>query len=349
MNEIAVRTNQGEYYAGETVYGVIYLKVATADFQAKVQLQISGIEQCEYTPVEGDDWSITHPDDCLRNPYEDRVMSNPVEIFAPKEPLLVGSYKFPFHYKLKPGLPSSTFISSPRDNWQGSVIYKVIASASSELIDTQSFVCLGRRREDIVIIGYSHDTMIKTCFCYERGRISLNAELDKTVYRTGETMKLTVNVNNKSSELTKAVKCSLRRTVKLHGVWVPPNYPQKAAEPSLIYDSASSIGNRRVQEEVEINAEEVKCNVLGTASPKENRTWVIDMHLATEDGALLPPTTMGTYLKVRQFPVYLSKFALFHDFFPYWFVVVHFFSLTYFHRDCFRPINNKVIENMVVN
>ncbi|XP_033630781.1 uncharacterized protein LOC117292740 [Asterias rubens] len=298
MNAIAVRTHQGEYYAGETVYGMIYLKVATPDFQAKVQLLISGIEHCEYTPVEGDDWSINHPEDCLRNPYEDRVMSNPVEIFTQKEPLPIGNYKFPFYYKLKPGLPSSTFISSPRDNWQGSVIYKVIASASSELIDTQSFVCLGKRREDIVIIGYSHDTMIKACFCYERGRITLSAELDKTVYRTGETMKLTVNVNNKSSELTKAVKCSLRRTVKLHGCWVPQNHPPKAAESSLIYESFRSVGRMRTQEEVEINAEEVKLNILGKASPKENRTWVIDMPLATDDGALLPPTTMGTYLKV---------------------------------------------------
>ena len=40
--------------------------------------------------------------------------------------------------------------------------------------------------------------------------------LDKTVYRTGETMKLTVNVNNKSSELTKAVKCSVIDNTVFH-------------------------------------------------------------------------------------------------------------------------------------
>ena len=42
------------------------------------------VDTGEYTPVEGDDWSINHPEDCLRNPYEDRVMSNPVEIFTQK-------------------------------------------------------------------------------------------------------------------------------------------------------------------------------------------------------------------------------------------------------------------------
>ncbi|XP_038064563.1 uncharacterized protein LOC119734973 [Patiria miniata] len=298
MNEIAVRTHQGEYYAGEIVYGMIYLKVATADFTEKIQLQISGIEQCDYVPVDGDDWSINHSNDCLRNPYTDKVMANPVEILAPKEPLPVGYYKFPFHYKLKPKLPSTTSISCPKDSWHGSVTYRVTATAGDKLSDTQTFVCLGKRTDDVLKVAYMDEKMIKTCFCYDRGGLSLMAELDKSVYTTGETMQLSVNVNNKSSELAKSVKCWLKRTVWMYGCWVDQEQFKEDPKSSLIYATHRGDARVRLQDEVSIDAEEICYKNLGSVTPKENRDWTYDIHLSNPDGSLLPPSTIGSYLRI---------------------------------------------------
>ncbi|XP_022093685.1 uncharacterized protein LOC110980919 [Acanthaster planci] len=301
MNEIAVRTHQGEYYAGDTVYGMIYLKVVTADFSDKIQLQISGIEQCDYTPVDGDDWSINHSNDCLRNPYTDKVMANPVEVLALKEPLPVGNYKFPFHYKLKPNLPSTTSISSPRGNWHGSVIYRVTALASNKLSDTQTFVCLGKRTNNAVKVAYLDEKIIKTCFCYDRGGLSLMAELDKLAYTIGETIQLSVNVNNKSSELAKSVKCWLKRTVWMYGCWMNKELAKEDPQSSLIYATYRGADRVRLQDEVSIDAEEIGFKNLGSVKPKENCEWTCSIHLSDSDGVLLPPSTTGNYLRVAYF------------------------------------------------
>jgi hypothetical protein len=48
MNQIVIRTNKGEYIAGETVYGCVYLNIVKPIASKGMKLKVKGLEKCEW-------------------------------------------------------------------------------------------------------------------------------------------------------------------------------------------------------------------------------------------------------------------------------------------------------------
>ncbi|XP_072044087.1 uncharacterized protein [Amphiura filiformis] len=311
MNQLAVRTHQGEYYAGDMIYGIIYLKVEDPDKIKKLNLKISGTEMCQFVPDhesnqeergDGD-----HANEFLANPSSDKIMEHPMQVMTQDETLQAGIYRIPFQYQLRPKLPGSTkiqcpgnipasiqspdYVPSAHNSWEGAIRYSIIVSASEDLQASQPFVCLGSRPKEVLNMAYREETTIRSCFCYDRGILALTTELDKISYMTGDTARLKIVVENSTSEEVKAVKYSLKRTTEIQGWWV--SQADHTTDGSLLYA-------RGKQERVTIEAGvDIHTRNLGNAKPKETSRWECDLHLVDQDNQPLPPTARGKYLKIQ--------------------------------------------------
>ncbi|XP_077865255.1 arrestin domain-containing protein A-like [Saccoglossus kowalevskii] len=253
MNQISLRTEKGEYSGGETIFGVVYLRIATATVAQAIQLNLKGFESSDFfqpkkhtsfkayaeegipetaeshKPKDAkNDISISLNTDTYSEVLKGLkyYFNTSVSLWEEKGPLPRGHYVIPFQYNLPPDIPGSFFKEEVGHKiWKGVVKYTVKAFIleSDEPIEyTQPIIIQPTNifSEKLLSPKPTKVTgIVKKCFCYSRGEVHVEAKLNKSIYNSGDIAKLEVLIDNQSTEDIDVIRVTLRRVVRLLGWW----------------------------------------------------------------------------------------------------------------------------------
>ncbi|XP_070579780.1 arrestin domain-containing protein A-like [Ptychodera flava] len=233
MNQIDIRTERGEYVGGETVYGVVYLRINTATGAEFVVLKFKGYEKCECLKNLGSFTSFrdmpekkhVRKDD--KRGYENLLLgkkfyfNTTIKLWEDKGPLPRGHYVLPFQYQLPPDLPGNYANEGyGYKNWKGIVKYKVkafVAELDEPLKHTQPLIIRPFRNAKVSPVPQSVTGAVRKCFCYSGGEVMVEIKLNKAVYTAGEVAVLQIAICNNSQEDIHSIRVHLQRTTKLLG------------------------------------------------------------------------------------------------------------------------------------
>ncbi|XP_062517397.1 arrestin domain-containing protein A-like [Corticium candelabrum] len=231
MNQIFVRTNKGEYIAGETVYGCVYLNIVRPIASKGMKLKVKGLEKC--------DWEYTYNEQ-----DEDRYVSRQGEMKGKKEFFKVeirlidypggfpmGCFAYPFQYTLPQSLPG-VFSKEDKQHgevWKAAIKYRVkaevdIPGTKHDLQVKQPLIVYSELRKPVEPVRYDKQGTVRTCCCIPRGDVLVQATMDKNSYFAGETAQIHVDVDNQSAVDIENFAVKLMRVITLKGKDDDRNY-----------------------------------------------------------------------------------------------------------------------------
>lgn len=288
MNQISIRTNKGEYFGGETIYGTVYLWICSPTSAKDIKLKLKGYEKCEweYTKQvsrEGPD-GTTEWDTVQGKVKGDKTFfKTEFKLVEYHDGIPIGHYAYPFQYTLQQEIPGSFRMKGKTDHsnsneWEGNVKYKVKAAMEArdgKLKVTQPLVIRTDARTQVnQSETHEKEGTVRLCCCIPRGTVKLQARLDSNVYEAGSTARIHVNVDNDSSVDIDHFVLKLMQVIHLHG------------------KDDDSHSERRVS--LTDTVCESKYDGCKSGDKKE---CDIELVLKTGDGHEIQPTTKGGHIK----------------------------------------------------
>lgn len=136
MNQIIIRTHKCAYEPGEEIFGVVYLNIVNPTAGTGVCVRFEGYEHFIYNSGMKDD-----PEYLVKKQYIDC----PFDLYKSEDNLGIGSYVFPFRFKLLSDLPGSFNASSLGTEkwWKARIQYWI----SAELIHASSV----KETQDVIV------------------------------------------------------------------------------------------------------------------------------------------------------------------------------------------------------
>eukprot|EP01012_Entosiphon_sulcatum_P024755 TRINITY_DN299_c0_g1_i1.p1 TRINITY_DN299_c0_g1~~TRINITY_DN299_c0_g1_i1.p1 ORF type:complete len:454 (-),score=110.70 TRINITY_DN299_c0_g1_i1:166-1467(-) len=221
-NKIYVRTDKGEYYAGETVYGTVFLLIEDPIESEGLSVQIKGKEKCSWKQT------VQHPvpgSDPPQHTSETVTLADDRECFSRKAKLIVqrGTFpqgKFAYHFALAlpDDLPGVYSKQKKGLGWYGKVSYRVKAEVdcpgiATDLQTKQGIVIHQKVRRAAAV--HEKQQEITTCCCVKQGAVEVKAWVDRQAYLPDDTVLLTVSVKNGTDKKIDHVKADVIREIEL--------------------------------------------------------------------------------------------------------------------------------------
>ncbi|XP_065837091.1 arrestin domain-containing protein A-like [Oscarella lobularis] len=225
MNQIYIRTNKGEYVAGETVYGSVYLNIVQPIASKGLKLKVKGYEKCEW------DYYFYEQVGEERTERRKGEMKGKKDFFKVDIRLIdypggfpMGSYSYPFQYHLPQGLPGIYRMKGKHfeQHWTAKINYVVkaevdIPGTKHDLVCKQPLVVYSELRQAIQPVEYTKQGTVRTCCCIPRGDVLVKATMDKNSYMAGEVAQIHVDVDNQSAVDIENFVVKLMRVIHLKG------------------------------------------------------------------------------------------------------------------------------------
>lgn len=231
-NQICLRTHKGEYYQGETVYGVVYLRVTKKVSSNGLKLKIRGYERAEFeyeymvTEHTGSRQSVkmqhgkrSSKRDVLQVEY--RLIEYPGEF-------PIGCFSYPFKFTLPDNIPGVFFQKHTNhnhgNNWEASIKYFIkaeleVTDNSKPLVCEEPLLIYGHTEasEQVTPEVYRSTDSVKTFCCIPRGDVEIKASLSKVAYKAGDKAFVHVEIVNNSAVEIRSFVLKVIRVIKLLG------------------------------------------------------------------------------------------------------------------------------------
>lgn len=234
MNQISIRTNKGEYFGGETIYGTVYLWICSPTSGKGIKLKFKGYEKCEWeytkqVSKENDDGSIGWEEVQGKVKGDKKFFKTEFQLVEYTDGIPIGHYSYPFQYTLQQDIPGTFKMKGKTSNfndsndWEADVKYKVKAElamhdSGGKLKATQPLVILNDLRGQAnQPETHVKEGTVRLCFCIPRGNVALEARLDSNVYEAGKTARVHVKVRNDSSVDIENFALKLMQVIHLRG------------------------------------------------------------------------------------------------------------------------------------
>lgn len=213
--KIAISTDTQQYSAGSTITGKVYLDVTDPNgiSASTISLQFTGEERTVVRTTQKAGSSNNH-----KHYARDRTsITNLVDILSTftNNQISQGQYEFPFDFALPCQLPSS--MSYSYDRSQCLIIYEVHAYLDDN--DSPKSSCTIHIFDDCSNVltnplQFPKETQHVTYFCcLDRGSMSLAAEADKNIYKTGDPCNVTFQCQNQSTANVQQVIVQLNENI----------------------------------------------------------------------------------------------------------------------------------------
>lgn len=236
---VFIRTDKPGYTAGEAVTGRLYINVSEP-FKCKgVYLDLKAEERAwlhrritktrEVGEGENKHFETYH---------EDCDYSNSGVIFQANQCVMqvggdgtlpVGQYEIPFEFGLPDTLPGSFYEERfswgnlPSDgDYFAEIVYSLnclidVAGFMSRDIRSTSYVQIMPTVPDYLEPVYVEKTQtVYSCCCFPQGDIFMRSYPNEAVYRPGDRIKLSLEIDNRSKQNVKKIDVKLLRHIKLH-------------------------------------------------------------------------------------------------------------------------------------
>ncbi|CAK69837.1 unnamed protein product (macronuclear) [Paramecium tetraurelia] len=197
--DIAIRTEQPFYFAGDLARGNIYLNICKTGYKGNIiEFTIVGKEKTEWDEGSGDEQRTYRG--------KNKFYSQSIPIYTFQNQIAeIGQYVFPFQFQLHPQIPGSFDYKGLHDS--GYITYKVKAKFKSSepnkpsIRNKQEFLVREPIKQEV--IGQQQERMnnIYVCCCINKGTSRVKSFCDKNHYLQGDTAKLTLEIDNSNCNL----------------------------------------------------------------------------------------------------------------------------------------------------
>ncbi|XP_028395171.1 arrestin domain-containing protein A-like [Dendronephthya gigantea] len=289
MNQISIRTNKGEYFAGETIYGTVYLWICSPTTAQDIKLKLKGYEKCEweYTQQvsrEGPDGNVEWEKVQRQVKGDKTFFKTEFKLVEYHDGIPIGHYAYPFQYTLQQEIPGTFCMKgktphSSENSWKANIKYKVKAAMEShhgKLKESQPLVIRTDAARSQINQSETHEKegTVRMCCCIPRGTVKLKTRLDSNVYVAGSTAKVHVDVDNESAVDIENFVLKLMQVIHLRG---------KDDEDKT--DKRISLTNTVCERKYD------------GCQAGEKKECDIDLSLRSEDGKEIQPTTKGGHIQ----------------------------------------------------
>ncbi|XP_052776829.1 uncharacterized protein LOC128214409 [Mya arenaria] len=222
MNEIFLRTNKCEYKPGDDIYGVVYLKIASATGGRGVRLKFLGCEKFVY---EYKNAVLTDSDSQKFEECRHHVSYNET-LFESDEPLYIRSTLIPFKISLPSEIPGTFEACNETEvvRWHASMKFSlevsVIDAEYLKIVQAiMVFEALSQRLckaniPEAVSVSYR-----RTLAILFTSQINVTARLFEHTNRSAENLQLRIIISNNTNKAVKSLKIKLLRYIHLLGKW----------------------------------------------------------------------------------------------------------------------------------
>ena len=243
---LAIETNKGSYYAGETIQGFVVAQLNSARAVDRVLVKVFAEEDVffdietsrTYSEGEGENRKTRTVYEHSEHAAREAILSDIVVASGIPHVLQAGMYKYPFAYNLSPNLPGCVRFNRERDasdpHWRGmgrrirtrgSISYRLEALfdvqgtfsrdlTSSQTLTVNALLEAGRLApQHAETVG-----KVNVCCCIDRGQVALAADFDKGAYAAGETARVHAVIKNDSKENVQKMEVKLVRNISLRSM-----------------------------------------------------------------------------------------------------------------------------------
>lgn len=293
-NDIALRTNKGEYVGGDTVYGSVYLCIRERVPTKSLRLVIRGYEISEYQYsyleqlVEGDEDSVAAKTG--KRTFKKDIIKAEIKLIDLPGQFHEGCFAYAFQYQLPHNLPGVFHTQSEglsEKSWEGVIKYSLGAmlempegtagqrlSVESPMVIYDSLDC---RNTHMASDVHRATGTVKTFFCIQRGNVQVSSRLDHSAYCP--TDKIIVNLELQNDSAVDVTGCTVKliRVIKLYGL--DRSRGEEDLSTHTLYDTVLEVPHDG-------------CN----KNSRRSCQVVLDLSQYSE-GIGFPPTTSGTIVK----------------------------------------------------
>lgn len=231
-DEILVHTDKQQYYPGEDVTGQVTLSLANPLEIDTINLRLSGYEHAEFyfddtrvVTTYGPNGTVNRTTVSVQNHTSETntIYGREYVLYACHSTLAPGVYGFSFKFKLKQNLPGSFWYNKTgNDESQAEVDYQLKAeifvpgSTEPKFSLSHQFVVVQPLEGEVMSSETYQEANVSFLYCIPRGQVSLSAAVDKNVYCPGESIMLSLIVDNSKSTVNlPRFSLKLQRVVSL--------------------------------------------------------------------------------------------------------------------------------------
>jgi len=221
---IGVETDKAEYTAGSTLRGKVYLSISnrqsTGVAAQILQLRLVGKESSVVHHTSSND---SHTDDHYeRSSHTFFQVDHPLYTFI-NQRAPSGQYEYPFQFKLPDNLPSTMKARDGKSTCE--VEYELVATlvqpggggifnSHPNSKKTISVWATAREPTDSSVQHPPDDIPVNSCCCCEKGSMTLEACVNKTVVLHNDSIQVQYRCQNNSSMDVHAVKIQLEQVIQ---------------------------------------------------------------------------------------------------------------------------------------